>query len=211
MKKHRKYPSLISPIIPPPNFSRWRNGRPERYPQAHLWRQIWPSSPLERLFEQLLCGCLWYIWGDTICSGCYVYCIGCFSSRLSRKVPSSVFPNWKCFKSFAILHAHRKQSRKTAIECKWYPQQKAFYLECLRPISRKPKVSFGGLVMVMMVMMKIRTLIDIILLQIGPGDGYTLKAEGFREELSTVISPINARFPYTHALEGHNGIPFSTW
>ena len=118
MKKHRNYPSLISPIIPPPNFSRWRNGRPERYPQAHLWRQIWPSSPLERLFEQLLCGCLWYIWGDTICSGCYVYCIGCFSSRLSRKVPSSVFPNWKCFKSFAILHVHRKQSRKTAIECK---------------------------------------------------------------------------------------------
>ena len=76
---------------------------------------------------------------------------------------------------------------------------------------RKPKVSFGGLVMVMMVMMKIRTLIDIILLQIGPGDGYRLKAEGFREELSTVISPLNARFPYTNALEGHNGIPFSTW
>ena len=81
----------------------------------------------------------------------------------------------------------------------------------MRPISRKPKVSFGGLVMVMMVMMKIRTLIDIILLQIGPGDGYRLKAEGFRKELSTVISPLHARFPYTHALEGHNGIPFSTW
>ena len=65
--------------------------------------------------------------------------------------------------------------------------------------------------MVMMVMMNIRTLIDIILLQIGPGDGYRLKVEGFREELSTVISPLNARFPYKHALEGHNGIPFSTW
>ena len=43
------------------NSSRWRNGWPKRSSQAHFWRQLWSSSWPDRLFKQLLCGCLWAV------------------------------------------------------------------------------------------------------------------------------------------------------
>ena len=55
--------------------------------------------------------------------------------------------------------------------------------------------------MMVMVLVKVKTMMALILLQVGPGDGYVLSAYGFNSALSNIYD----------ALDHHNGMKFSTW
>ena len=55
--------------------------------------------------------------------------------------------------------------------------------------------------MMVMVLVKVKTMMALILLQVGPGDGYVLSAYGFNSGLSNIYN----------ALDIHNGKKFSTW
>ena len=57
------------------------------------------------------------------------------------------------------------------------------------------------MMMMVMVLVKVKTMMALILLQVGPGDGYVLSAYGFNSGLSNIFD----------ALAKHNGMKFSTW